>query len=335
MTDVVIIGAGPVGLACGISARREGLKAKIFDKGALVNSLVGYPINMEFFSTAELLEIGDHPFPTKGAKPTREEGIAYYQKVAFAEKLDLHLYEQVLAIEGKDEDFHVITDRATYSCRKVIVVTGFFDLPNTLDIPGSQHPRVSHYFSEPYPYTGQQVAVIGAKNSAAKAALRCHRAGAKVTMVIRGPGISEKVKYWIRPDLENRIKEGGIKAFYNTEVVAIEDQSLILKTPEGEQEIANDWVLAMTGYRPDFDFLKKAGIEISDDKNLTPVHDPNTFETGRPGLYLAGTVCGGLHTSRWFIENGRFHAKMIMQHIATGVAGDINTIPTPVAENMQ
>ena len=335
MTDVVIIGAGPVGLACGISAKRMGLKAKIIEKGALVNSLVGYPVNMEFFSTSELLEIGDHPFPTRGAKPTREEGIAYYQKVAFAEELDLHLYERVLSIEGGDEAFQVVSEKATYSCRKVVMVTGFFDVPNSLQVPGSHLPKVSHYFREPYGYTGQKVAVIGAKNSAAKAALRCHRAGAEVTLVIRGPGISEKVKYWIKPDLENRIKEGGINAYYQSHVVEIKENALVINTPEGTKEIDNDWVLAMTGYRPDFSFLRNAGVEIEDNENLTPVHDPNTFETSRPGLYLAGTVCGGLHTSRWFIENGRFHAKMIMQHIATGIAGDITSIPTPVAENIQ
>lgn len=333
MIDVLIIGAGPVGLACGIEAQRAGLTAKIIDRGALVNSLTGYPLNMEFFSTAELLEIGDHPFPTRGAKPFREEALAYYQKVATVEKLDIHLYEEVTFIEGIDNDFTVHTTKSKYTCRKVIIVTGFFDLPNTLDVPGDNLAKVTHYFSEPYRYARQHVAVIGAKNSAAKAALQCHRAGANVSMIIRGDEVSEKVKYWIRPDLLNRIQEGAIKAFYNTTVREIKPDELILNTPEGVISIPNDWVVAMTGYHPDYDFLAKAGVTVDTDEHRTPIHDPNTFETERKGLFMAGTVCGGMRTSRWFIENGRHHAKLIMQYIAHGIVGDISSIPDPVAEN--
>ncbi len=341
MYDVIVIGAGPVGLACAIEARRAGLRTKVIDKGALVNSLTGYPLNMEFFSTSELLEIGNHPFPTRGAKPVREEGIAYYQKVAKAENLDINLYERVDRIDGENEDFVVHTTRVnsgvkdSYKTRKVVVVTGFYDLPNLLSVPGEDLPKVTHYFSEPYRYAHQKVAVIGAKNSAAKAALRCHRAGAEVTLVIRGPEVSKKVKYWIRPDLLNRIEEGAIKVYYNSTVTRITETALHFQTPDTPVEIPNDWVLAMTGYQPDFSFLQGIGITIGSDEHQTPIHDPNTFETERAGIFMAGTVCGGLRTSRWFIENGRHHARLIMRYIATGAIGDANLIPDPVAENVK
>ena len=334
MYDVLVVGAGPVGLACAIEAKREGLRAKVIDKGALVNSLTGYPLNMEFFSTAELLEIGDHPFPTRGAKPSREEALSYYQKVARAEELDINLFEKVLSVEGQDEAFVVKTDKAEYSTRKVVVVTGFFDIPNPLSVPGDSLPKVTHYFTEPYRYAQQEVAVIGAKNSAAKAALRCHRAGAHVTMIIRGEEVSEKVKYWIRPDLLNRIKEGAIKVYYNSTLLRITEDKLHINTPDGPVEIANDWVIAMTGYQPDYSFLTSLGITIDTDEHSTPIHDPNTFETERKGVFMAGTVCGGMRTSRWFIENVRHHAKLIMNYIANGVVGDISAIPDPVAENI-
>ena len=333
MLDVIVIGAGPVGLACGIEAKREGLSVKIIDKGALVNSLTGYPLNMEFFSTAELLEIGNHPFPTRGAKPFREEALSYYQKVADAEQLDLHLYERVIEVHGHDEDYVVETDRSSYACRKVVLVTGFFDIPNPLNIPGESLSKVTHYFTEPYRYARQEVAIIGAKNSAAKAALKCHRAGANVTMIIRGPEVSESVKYWIRPDLLNRIEEGAIKAYFNSTVQSINVDTLTLATPKGETVIPNNWVLALTGYQPDYGFLRRLGVTIDSDEYFTPIHDPNTFESERKGLFMAGTVCGGLKTSRWFIENGRFHAKLIMQYIARGIVGDVASIPDPVAEN--
>lgn len=318
MLDVVIIGAGPVGLACGIEARRHELSALIIEKGALVNSFLGYPTQMEFFSTPELMEIGGHPFPTLGYKPTREEGIEYYRRVAAAEALNIRLYERVLHVEGGDGDFTVVTDRSAYPCRKIVVAVGFFDVPNRLNVPGEDLPKVTHYFKEPYPYVGQRVAVIGAKNSAAKAALQCYRHGAEVTLIVRGPALTDSIKYWLKPDLENRIAEGSIKAYFNTTVTAIEPDVLLLKTPDGPQTLPNDWVLALIGYRPNYDFLDTLGIAIEDDPLRTPVHDPQNFETNRDGLYLAGTVCGGLKTSRWFIENGRFHAAQIMAHIAHG-----------------
>ena len=314
--DVLVIGAGPVGLACAIEARRLGLTTINIDKGALVNSLVGYPANMEFFSTPELIEIGGYPFPVQGYKPTREEAIGYYRGVAQREALDIRLYERVRALRGRRGEFVVETDRGQYLARTVVVSTGFFDQPNLLGVPGEDLAKVTHYYREPYPYVRQNVAVIGAKNSAAKAALDCYRHGAQVTLIVRTPMLSESVKYWIRPDLENRIKEGSIRAYFNTYVTEIRPSSLVLRTPEGTLEIDNDWVLAMTGYQPDFGFLASLGITFADDGFRTPVFDETTFETSRSGVYIAGTVCGGLKTNRWFIENGRFHAQQIARHIA-------------------
>lgn len=318
MYDIVIVGAGPVGLACSIEARKNGLSAVIVEKGGLVNSFLGYPNRMEFFSTPELMEIGGHPFPTLGYKPTREEGIEYYRRVARTEDLDIRLYEPVTAISGDDGDFTVVTPKGTHRCRKVIVATGFFDVPNKLNVPGADLDKVVHYFKEPFPYSEQKVAVIGGKNSAAKAALSCYRHGADVTLVVRSAGLSDSVKYWLRPDLENRIAEGSITAHFNSTVARITESEIALNTPKGEITVANDWVIAMTGYRPDYSFLKSIGLTIDDDGLMTPHHDRLTFETNRSGLYLAGTVCGGLKTSTWFIENGRFHAGQIIQHIKDG-----------------
>ncbi len=318
MHDVVIIGAGPVGLACGIEAARQDLSAVIIEKGALANSLVGYPLQMEFFSTADLLEIGGHPFPSLRVKPTRSEALQYYRRVARQESLELRLYERVLEVDGVDEAFTVVTDKGRLSCRKVVAATGFFDVPNRLGVHGEDLPKLTHYYREPYAYAGQRVAVIGAKNSAAKAALECHHYGAKVTLIHRGGALSNRIKYWIKPDLENRIKEGSITALFNTHVRTIKPYLLLLDGPEGHFTLENDFVLALTGYRPDYAFLRTLDIAIGDDPNQTPEHHPETFETNRQGLYLAGTVCGGLRTSRWFIENGRFHAAQIMKHIATG-----------------
>lgn len=314
--DVVIIGAGPVGLACGIEAGRQGLRALVVDKGALVNSLLGYPTNMEFFSTPDLLEIGGHPFPTQRYKPIREEAIDYYRRVATSERLDLRLYEAVLRVDGEDEAFTVVTTKATYAARKVVVATGFFDVPNRLGVPGEDLPKVTHYFKEPYPYSAQRVAVIGAKNSAAKAALACYRHGADVSLIVRSPELRDSIKYWLKPDLENRIEEGSIRAFFSTSLTAITPETVELQTPDGPLSLGNDYVLAMTGYRPNYAFLDALRLAIAEDDARTPIHDEDTFETSRPGIYLAGTVAGGLHTSRWFIENGRFHAAQIMQHIA-------------------
>lgn len=314
--DILIIGAGPVGLACAIEATRAGLTARVIDKGALVNSIVGYPARMEFFSTPDLIEIGGHPFPVQAYKPTREEGLEYYRGVAAREEIDVRLYERVTALRGTQGDFAVETSRGRHRARHVVVATGFFDQPNRLGVPGEDLPHVTHYYREPFPYVQQRVAVIGARNSAAKAALDCYRHGAEVSLIIRGPALSETVKYWIKPDLENRIKEGSIKAWFDTTVAEIRPGSLLLAAPEGLVEVPNDFVLAMTGYTPDFTFLTSIGITFADDGFRTPVFDEATFESARPGVYLAGTVCGGLKTNRWFIENGRFHARQIVGHIA-------------------
>lgn len=316
MHDVLIVGAGPVGLACAIEAKREGLRPVVIDKGTLVNSIVGYPAGMEFFSTPELIEIGGYPFPVQQYKPTREEAIEYYRGVATREALDIRLYERVLRVDGAVGDFTVSTDKGRHAVRHVVVSTGFFDQPNRLDVPGEQLPKVTHYYREPYPYVKQKVAIIGARNSAAKAALDCYRHGADVTLVVRAPVLSEKIKYWIKPDLENRIKEGSIAAYFGTTVAEIREHSLVLNAPGGIAEIENDWVLAMTGYHPDYGFLEGLNIAIGDDEYRTPLYDETTFETSRPGVYIAGTVCGGYRTGRWFIENGRFHARQIMKHIA-------------------
>jgi thioredoxin reductase (NADPH) len=320
MHDVLIIGAGPVGLACAIEAKREGLEARVIEKGALVNSLVGYPASMEFFSTPELIEIGGYPFPVQGYKPTREEAIEYYRGVAQREAIDLRLYERVLELRGTRGDFTVVTTRDAHAARNVVVSTGFFDQPNLMNVPGENLPKVTHYYREPYPYVHQKVAIIGAKNSAAKAALDCYRHGAQVTLIVRSDVLSDKIKYWIKPDLENRIKEGSIKALFNTAVQEIRESSIVVSTPDGTHEIENDWVIATTGYHPDFELLETIGLEFKDDGYRTPSYDDATFETTRPGVYIAGTVCGGYQTSRWFIENGRFHARQIAKHISSGRA---------------
>ncbi len=315
MHDVVIVGAGPVGLAAAIEVKRAGLSGVSIEKGGIVNSLIGYPTQMEFFSTPELLEIGNYPFSCLGYKPTREEAIEYYRKVAEREELDIRLYEEVTRLDGKVGDFVVHTSRGRHTARHVIVATGFFDVPNPLDVPGEYLPKVSHYFKEAYPFSGQRVVVIGAKNSAAKAALACARHGAEVTMVVRGAEISPKVKYWLRPDLLNRIAEGRITAYYRSTVKAITEDKVRIDTPEGEVEIMNDWVLALTGYRPNYELLSALGVEVGDDAARTPIFDEETFESAKKGVYLAGTVCGGLQTSRWFIENGRHHAAVIARHL--------------------
>ena len=314
--DAVVVGAGPVGLACAIELRRRGLTARAIDKGTLVHSIFGYPTNMEFFSTPDLIEIGGYPFPVQQYKPTREDALEYYRGVAAREQIELSLYDRVEEIDGERGRFIVRSASGDHPCRVVILATGFFDFVNRLGIPGEDLPKVTHYYKEPFPYVGQDVAVIGAKNSAAKAALDCYRHGARVTLIVRSGAISEKVKYWIKPDLENRIKEGSITAFFNTTVEEIRANSLLLKTPDGPREIPNQWVLAMTGYHPDFSRLERFGVTFADDRWRTPLFDETTFETRRPGVYIAGTVCGGYQTGRWFIENGRFHAQQIAEHVA-------------------
>ncbi len=317
MLDALIIGAGPVGLACALETQRRGLRVAVVEKGALVNSLVGYPTNMEFFSTPELLEIGGYPFPTSHYKPLREDALDYYQRVASSEKLDLRLHEKVLVLEGEQGNFTITTDKGEIRARNVIVATGFYDLPNLLNVPGEGLPHVSHYYKEPYQHATQNIVVVGAKNSSAKAALQLTRAGAKVTLLVRGPAISDSVKYWIRPDLINRIAEGRITAHFNTTITAISSKAVEIRTPAGPLTVPTDFVYALTGYHPDEALLGRLGIEPDPaDEASAPLFDPATHQTTRPGLFVAGTVCGGRATSRWFIENGRHHAQLIAAHLA-------------------
>ncbi|MBH8570458.1 YpdA family putative bacillithiol disulfide reductase [Microvirga sp. STS02] len=322
MLDVLIIGAGPVGLACALETQRKGLKVAIAEKGALVNSLVGYPTNMEFFSTPELLEIGGYPFPTAHYKPLREDALDYYQRVARDEKLDIRLHEKVLKLDGEQGNFTVSTSKGAIPTRNVILATGFYDLPNLLGVPGEDLPHVSHYYKEPYQHVLQHVVVIGAKNSSAKAALQLTRAGAKVTLIVRGPEVSNSVKYWIRPDLINRIAEGRITAHFNSTVTAIHPEAIEILTPDGPLTIPTDFVYALTGYHPDEALLGRFRVEPDPtDEACAPLFNPQTHETSRRGVFVAGTVCGGRATSRWFIENGRHHAQLIAAYLAGQVLG--------------
>ncbi|QHL89283.1 YpdA family putative bacillithiol disulfide reductase [Nibribacter ruber] len=313
--DVVIIGGGPIGLACGIEAQQAGLSYLILEKGCLVNSLYNYPQTMTFFSTSEKLEIGGVPFISDNPKPRRAEALEYYRRVALKFNLDVHLFEEVQHVEKQEEKFQVQTSKGTYQARNVIVSTGFYDLPALMDIPGEDLPHVTHYYKDPHYYALQKVVVVGASNSSVDAALETYRKGAQVTMVVRGPEIGRRVKYWVRPDIENRIAEGSITAYFNASITAIRLGEVDILTPEGLVTLANDFVLALTGYKPNFDLLRKFGVQLSEDDKLYPQHNPTTMETNQPGLYLAGVVCGGMDTHLWFIENSRDHAPKIIQHI--------------------
>ena len=318
-TDVLVIGAGPTGLACAIEAQKIGLKALVLEKGCLVNSVFNYPTNMTFFTTPELLEIGDIPFACAGQKPTRQEALEYYRRVAEHFKLHICQYQWVKTVTGKDGDFRVTaTDRSgkihDYRTKKVIVSTGYYDLPNDLGIPGEDLEKVHHYYKEPYPYYDSDVLVIGGKNSAAEAALDLWRHGARVTLVHRGDQISPSVKYWVRPDLENRIKNGEINAFFKSFVQEIGSDFAVLNTPKGPTRLLNDFVFALIGYHPDYDFLSSLGLELSDLQHR-PVCDPESLESNVPGVYVAGVIVAGSRTSEIFIENGRFHGKQIAAHL--------------------
>ncbi len=321
MHDIIITGAGPIGMACAIEAQKAGLKAKILEKGVLVNSIYHFPVRMTFFSTSQLLEIGDVPFISHRDKPTREEALEYYRRVAQAWNLDIHLYESVQSLEPQDTGYGVITPKGRYRARSIIIATGFYDTPNLLNIPGEDLPKVKHYYDDPHPYFNQRIAVIGAGNSAADVALETYHKGAQVTMVVREPELKPGIKYWIRPNIENRIKEGSIKACFNSTVEAIREHEIDINTPDGKLTIGNDFVLAMTGYRPDYTFLRKTGIRITDDDVSTPQINPDTLETNLANVFMAGVVCGGLNTSRWFIENAREHAENIVQCILSRLNG--------------
>ncbi|UCF65141.1 MAG: YpdA family putative bacillithiol disulfide reductase [bacterium] len=313
--DVLIVGAGPIGLACGIEATKKKLRYLIIEKGCLVNSIFHYPTNMTFFSTSDRLEIGNVPFISHGNKPTRREALEYYRRVSGNWKLNVHIYEKVLDIQDMAKNFKVITEKSSYLAKTCIIASGYYDNPNLLHVPGENLPKVRHYYGEPHPYAFRNVAVIGAGNSAVDVALELFRVGAKVTMIVREPALKDGIKYWVKPDIENRINEGSIDAYFNSTVHEISETEIIFDTPSGRKRIINDFVLAMTGYHPDFEFLKKVGIASKKDKLLTPVYDSVSYETNRPGLYLAGVVCGGMETSKLFIENSREHAGAIFQHI--------------------
>ena len=310
--DVIIIGAGPIGLACGIEAKKTGFSNLILEKGCLVNSLFHYPLNMTFFSTSDRLEIGNVPFISHGPKPNRFEALEYYRRVCSSQELNVRLYEKVETAQRASTGFELSTPKGKYFCKSLVLSLGFYDLPFLLNVPGEELPKVKHYYDEPHPYFAQKIVVVGAANSAVDVALETWRKGADVTMVIREGSIRESVKYWVKPDIENRIKEGSIKAFFNSEVKAITPTSVCIKTPEGEKILDNDFVLAMTGYQPPFGFMASLGILFQDDEYHTPVYNEATMETNVPGLYLAGVVCGGLKTNKWFIENSRVHAEMIV-----------------------
>jgi thioredoxin reductase (NADPH) len=314
MLDILIIGGGPIGIACALAAQKAGLSFLIVEKGCLVNSLYNYPSTMTFFSTSEKLEIGGIPFVTISNKPTRAEALEYYRRVTTANALPINLFEEVTGLNKQNDIFTITTNKANYQAKKVILSTGFYDIAVTLDIPGEELPKVKHYYKDPHYYAMQKVVVVGSSNSAIDVALETYRKGADVTLVIRGAEVSDRVKYWVRPDIINRIKEGSIKAYFNSHLKAIREYEVDIETPEGLVTIPNDFVMAMTGYKPNFEFLKKLGITLSDDKFI-PQYNPATMETNLKGLYLAGVVCGGLDTHLWFIENSRIHADMIIEDI--------------------
>jgi thioredoxin reductase (NADPH) len=315
MLDILIIGGGPIGLACGLAAQKAGLSFVIVEKGCLANSLYNYPSTMTFFSTSEKLEIGNVPFVTVNKRPTRTEALEYYRRVAFSYHLPVNLFEEVIKMEHQAHHYTVTTSKTTYQAKNIVVSTGFYDIPVTLDIPGEDLPKVKHYYQDPHYYALQKVVVVGSSNSAIDVALETWRKGAEVTLVVRGDEISKRVKYWVRPDILNRIKEGSIKVYFNSGLAAVHEHEVDIKTPDGLVTIPNDFVMAMTGYKPNFKFLHNLGITLSQDQKFIPHYHPDTMETNLKGVYLAGVVCGGMDTHLWFIENSRVHADMIVDDI--------------------
>jgi thioredoxin reductase (NADPH) len=317
LIDLLVIGAGPVGIACGIEAARAGLTSRLVEKGALCHTLVGWPAETVFFSTSELLEVGGLPFVTSGPKPTRREGLRYYRKAAAASRLDVRLYERVIGADRAPDGFAVSTEKGVHRARRVVVATGFFDHPNLLGIPGEELPKVTHYYREAYPYAGTDVLVVGGGNSAVEAALDLYRNGARVSLAVRESSLKPTIKYWLGPDLENRLKEGAIRAYFVAEVVRVEETSVVLSQGGKTIDLPNDFVVALTGYHPDFDFLRSLGIDVTVDGQVG--HDPETMETRVPGLYLAGVVAAGAEIGRLFIENGRRHAAQVVSHVAASL----------------
>ncbi|MDN3689577.1 YpdA family putative bacillithiol disulfide reductase [Cyclobacterium jeungdonense] len=313
--ELLIIGAGPIGLACGIEAQKKNLNYLIVEKGVLTNSIFNYPVNMTFFSTSEKLEMGDIPFMSISNKPTRPEALEYYRRIVRHYQLNISLYEEVQTLEKDGDGFLVHTSKGVYLAEKLVMATGFYDLPNTMNVPGEDLPKVTHYYKEPWPYIGQKVIVVGGGNSAVDVALETWRKGAEVTMVVMKPEIDQTVKYWVLPDIENRIKEGSIKGYFNTTIKEIREKEVLLQTPEGVVSLENDFVLAMTGYKPNFALLDQLGVKLSLDEKKQPCYDDQSQESNIPGLYLAGVVCGGLNTREFFIENTIVHARSIIEDI--------------------
>lgn len=313
--QVLIIGGGPIGIACALECQKNNLDYVVLEKGALVNSLYHYPLNMTFFSTSEKLEIGGIPFISNNPKPHRDEALEYYRRVTKSYNLKIHLYEKVVSVEKKGDFFHIESNKNQYTAKNIIIATGFYDIPNLLNVPGESLPKVSHYFKEAHPYVMQKTIVVGASNSAVDAALEIWQKGGDVTMIVRGPNIGERVKYWVKPNIENRIEEGSINAYFNTEIKEIKETEVIITTPEGEISIPNDFVVALTGYQPNLAFLRNIGISLSEDGKYLPKYNPETMESNVEGVYLAGVICGGMETHKWFIENSRIHAPMITSDI--------------------
>ena len=316
MKDLIIIGAGPIGLACGIEAKKNNLDYEIIDKGMLVNSIFNYPVNTTFFSTADKLEIGEIPFISHNVKPTRTEALEYYRRVCDSWKLNLSLYNEVSEILNKESHFELKTENGIMNSKKIIICTGFYDIPYLLNIPGEELNKVLHYYNESHPYYKMDIAIVGAGNSAVDVALDTYRKGAKsVTMIIREPQIGENIKYWVRPDIINRIENNEINVFYESEILKIKEKTIIIKTKKETKEIKNDFVLAMTGYQPNYDILENLGVEILSDEFKTPVYNEDTMETNVKGVFVAGVICGGLKTNKWFIENSREHSQKILSQI--------------------
>ncbi len=313
--DIVIIGGGPIGIACGLEAEKHGLSYVILEKGCLVNSLYYYPTNMTFFSTSEKLELDGIPFISTNPKPRKAEALEYYRRIATSNEMNIRLFEKVTEVKSDSAVKEVITTKGSYKAKNVVVATGFYDIPNYIGVQGEELPKVTHYYDDPHYYATQKTIVVGASNSAVDAALEIFRKGGDVTMIVRAEDIGPRVKYWVRPDIVNRIEEGSIKAHFNASIKEIKETEVIVQTQDGEVHIENDFVLLLTGYRPNFEFLKKIGIYLKDESKRIPMYDENTMETNIPGIYLAGVICGGMETHKWFIENSRIHAKLIVANI--------------------
>lgn len=326
--DAIVVGAGPTGLACGIEMKQRGVNTLLIEKGCVVNSLYNYPTHMVFFTTPELLEIGGLPMTSLNEKPGRTEALKYYRRVAEYYHLNINQYERVLSIQGEDRSFQVTTSKAEYRARKIVLATGYYDLPNKLNVPGEELDKVIHYYKEPHPYYNHDVLVVGAKNSAAIAALELYWTGSRVTLIHRGKWISDRVKYWIKPNIENRIKNGEIQAHFNSQLVEIQPQRVVIQTPDERLTLKNDFVFAMTGYRPDLEFLASLGIRLEPESER-PRTNPDTLESDRPGIFLAGVIVAGMHTNEIFIENGRFHGKKIAEAIAESLSSTPLLSSTP------